>query len=486
MIPRWFCMVAALALFLACNSGQRPATGDQDADSPDITAETDDNTPGLDGDTTEEADETPDSDPDAEEAEAAEPEADEGEEELDGDPEPDPELDLDPEVEEETEWEETPLEPGVIAMDELPWPGLIVTACNETMNIDGSLAQSRAVWGDDAGVVYFGGDAFWVLDETNTPGTLTCDTAMPHPMYSMDGRVTATGNELWTGHEGRIGRFVGGSWSFLDLPAEMLKGSEVVADDRVLDIDIAGEKISVLTKVKLGLYTPASNQWQVVAGCPEGVNRDYGLDYDGAKLWLSAGVKLYSVDLQTTQVQEEVTVVEEPRGDQRVGITGADENGVWMSVYGDRSHSSLLWDSILLLDSASQLQEYAAPVDGETDYHITGSNAVAPGSGGIPILAYLFETNRYYNPSCPYSPGPFLLANVSEIYAKLGLSPSSGSWTNFSPRGYLCYICSPIEFQPCMSLQMEMQSGVRAAAWRGTGQMWHLYERPRRYQWLQE
>jgi len=470
----WGMCLVSLALLAVAQGCERAASpdGDQDADSVDITAETDDDAPGLDGDTAEDADETPDSDPDAEEVDAPEPEEDEGEEELDGDPEPDPELDLDPEVEEETEWEETPLEPGVIAMDELPWPGLTVTACAVDMNVDASLAESRAVWGDDNGVVYFGGDAFWVLDETNTPGTLTCDAAMPHPMYSMDGRVTATGNELWTGHEGRIGRFVGGGWTFIDLPADMLEGAEITGNDRVFDIDIAGEKIAVLTKVKLGLYAPATGQWQVVETCPEGVNRDYGLAYDGAKLWLSAGVKLYSVALETAQVQEEATVVEEAADGEAVGITGADDSGVWMMAYTIANHP--IFDIILFSQGEAVLD--LTPV--QEDF--TNRIIVPPGAGGTPLPGIYFNMAPYWG--CPYPPMP--TEQFSEGYFRMSLSFPGEQPYMLAPSKTICLVCTGVNLPVCMNqIFNTMFALYTKKAWRGQKQLWHLYQTPRRYRW---
>jgi len=475
-----FCLVA-MATLAGCDLSSSPqGDGDTDTELADITEDID--TAEAEADVV--AEQEPELDPelDAEEAEIMDPDGDEEIEE-----EPDPELDLDPEVEEEeTEWEETPLEPGVIAVDELPWPGLQVTICNETMNTDASLAQSRAVWGDDKGIVYFGGDAFWVLDETGETGMLTCDAAMPHAMYSMDGRVTATGNELWTGHEGKIGHLTGGEWAFIELPESMLAEGGGAAD-QVVDIDIAGDYVSVLTNAKLGLYDVANDSWRVVEE-PEALNRDYGLAYDGQTLWASAGVVLYSVDLQSAVFHEEVTVVDEPADGETVGITGADDDGVWMVT---------VYNSVQIFSSPNFVHRYKdysiELLSLETDRAQAGligypkpypSLSVSAGMNGYPLLHFKYLISREL-PSHPCGQYVHLLVQLIATDAATMTASAHSSTVG------LCTTCypEPINNNCFDTYPITDQDFWKARSWRGQNRMWIVghssdnLTHPRRYTW---
>ena len=362
------------------------------------------------------------------------------------------------------------VEPGIITMEELPWEGVAVAACDGNTDTDASLAASRAVWGDDRGTVYFGGDQFWIFTENGETQTLTCDGGMLWPMFSMDGRIVDNGNELWTGHDGRIGQFVDSQWSFIDLPAEMLAATKVEGDDnRVVDIDIAGDVVAVLTGAKLGFYNPTTHQWQVSTGCPDNLNRDYGLAFDGEKLWASAGVFLYTVNLQTAVCQQEVTVVQEPDDLEAVGITGADADGVWMAAYRNTQYS------VVLLTADGVLHDYIFP---EKEYVFT--NAIPPGTGGNPILGFTFMVTPYYG--CVPPPTP--MESTIEASYRLEVSIPGSQPHTFSRPESLCIACSGMAVSSCINHATNTIYKMCAKNnWRGSNTLWHLYEKPRRYRW---
>ena len=380
------------------------------------------------------------------------------------------------------------VEPGVITMEELPWEGVAVAACDANTDTDASLAASRAVWGDDRGTVYFGGDRFWIFTENGETQTLTCDGGMLWPMFSMDGRIVDNGNELWTGHDGRIGQFVDNQWSFIDLPAEMLTATKAEGDNRVVDIDIAGDVISVLTGAKLGFYNPTTHQWQISTGCPENLNRDYGLAFDGEKLWASAGVMLYTVNLQTAACQQEVTVVQEPQDLEVVGITGADEDGVWMVIYMDLEMQIIPFTNRIAVYHNQLIQEPLA--DQTTDGYCTAE---------IPTLVFPYTMTISLQPCLSVSPGmgrwPLLLFRYNFGFAgstacgrihsytmQIALFSSSGVLKE-QPGGHV--LCQTCEVTPgCISTYPQSDQILHhTKSWRGSGTLWHLYERPRRYRW---
>ena len=365
--------------------------------------------------------------------------------------------------------EQEAVEPGVITMEELPWEGVAVAACDANTDTDASLAASRAVWGDDRGTVYFGGDQFWIFTENGETQTLTCDGGMLWPMFSMDGRIVDNGNELWTGHDGRIGQFVDNQWSFIDLPAEMLTATKAEGDNRVVDIDIAGDVVAVLTGAKLGFYNPTTHQWQVSTGCPENLNRDYGLAFDGEKLWASAGVMLYTVNLQTAACQQEVAVVEEPDDLEAVGITGADADGVWMVQYYDYQVQIIAYSNQIVFYDGQQIQYHPVRTYGR-NYPLLSASA---GMGRVPLLYF-----RYY-----LGTGLPTLCGAT-LYYQMQLTISAPDGIDIAASGYfeLCRTCevTPGCFTTYQQSDKELQ---KTKSWRGTNSLWHLYERPRRYRW---
>ena len=367
------------------------------------------------------------------------------------------------------------VEPGVITMEELPWEGVAVTACDANTDTDASLAASRAVWGDDRGTVYFGGDRFWIFSENGETQTLTCDGGMLWPMFSMDGRIVDNGNELWTGHDGRIGQFVDNQWSFIDLPGEMLAATKAEGDNRVIDIDIAGDVISVLTGAKLGFYNPTTHQWQVSTGCPENLNRDYGLAFDGEKLWASAGVVLYTVNLQTAACQQEVTVVQEPDDLETVGITGANEDGVWMVVYFQWAGSLTPYQNQIMRYESSEVQSIHVKVYAHIDVTYAAPYlSVSSNMGGVPLLffRYLIQSG-----ASDLLCGPTLSHRM-----QLAMASINGADLAIADDLELCFSCANVA--SCLSTSVQTEIKLRSQiSWRGTSQMWHLYEKPRRYRW---
>ena len=366
--------------------------------------------------------------------------------------------------------EQEAVEPGVITMEELPWEGVAVAACDANTDTDASLAASRAVWGDDRGTVYFGGDQFWIFTENGETQTLTCDGGMLWPMFSMDGRIGDNGNELWTGHDGRIGQFVDSQWSFIDLPGEMLAATKAEGDNRVVDIDIARDVVAVLTGAKLGFYNPTTHQWQVAVGCPDNLNRDYGLAFDGEKLWASAGVALYTVDLQTAACQQETTVVEEPQDLETVGITGADEDGVWMVAYYDYQTRIIAYSNQVASYDGQQIQYHPVKTYGRNYPLLSGSG----GMGGIPLLFF-----RYH---FQYGASDLLCGPTISYRMQLAMASLNGVDLTVSDYQELCHSCANVG--TCSSTSVYSDIKIRKTkSWRGTNSLWHLYEKPRRYRW---
>ena len=384
------------------------------------------------------------------------------------------------------------IDPGVLVWQDLPWAGVDIAPCAEGADAAASLRASRAVWGDDAGLTYFAGEAFWVLSEHGGDEVLTCDARMTLPVFSMDGRATPEGNELWTGHQGRIGRLSHGRWHLFNLPPEMLSGNDLSDNDRVVDIDIAGDKVAVLTKTKLGFFSRTTGHWLVARRYPDGLNRVYGLAYDGQTLWATAGLALYTVDLNTAGFAEAAISVRNysdediARKGPEAGITGADKDGVWLTVYGADSNHVVRYDrqrmKLLSQDFTDEggcsafVFSFLPPWSSRAWFRPCLSQS--PGMGGWPLLLYRFTYGVYQDYSS------FFAATMAAWDYHLELSaPGASLWA----RAGNILICKTNAESPwgCYGwLFHNTDARLRQArAWRGAAQMWHLDGAPRRYRW---
>ena len=370
--------------------------------------------------------------------------------------------------ESDSEADQEAAEPGVITMEELPWKGVAVAACQSGGN---SFTSSSAVWSDDKTLTYFGGKQFWILEENGNIKTLTCDDRMPWPMYSMDGRIRARGNELWTGHDRRIGHYTDDAWNFIELPIGMLTEAKSRYHNQVIDIDIAGDVIAVLTRAKLGLYNPTTHQWQISTGCPDNLNRDYGLIWDGEKLWASAGVVLYTVNLQTAACQQEVTVIEDGPENQQVGITGIDEDEMWLITYTGGNFLTGPTQQILSYRE-SQFIAYSVPL---STYPFP-LMSVSTGMGGIPLLYFSYSTSTRDDPMFGWTSRGYRV----QLSRLIGDGPEK----SLAPSIQFCAEEAFEQSGWCIPQMLTTNTVVsRTKSWRGSGTLWHLYKRPRRYRW---
>ena len=171
-----------------CDSSSSPGS-DGDVDSPDITAETGDEAPGLDGDVTEEAD------ADLDEGEAAEPEGEE-------------------EEESETLEESAYTTYSLLDTAELVSCDALVTA--ERDEFYWAVSVHRAT----DGALYFGNRyGLWRLDEHSAPQRLVCVPGIAETVWSIASRHVDDTHELWVGLDGRVGVLRGNVWDFIDVPA---------------------------------------------------------------------------------------------------------------------------------------------------------------------------------------------------------------------------------------------------------------------------
>ena len=363
-------------------------------------------------------------------------------------------------AESDSEADQETAEPGVITMEELPWKGITVATCQSGGN---SFISSSSVWSDDKTLTYFGGKQFWILEENGNIKTLICDDRMLWPMFSMDGRIVDNGNELWTGHDGRIGQYIGDAWNFIELPIGMLTEAKSRYHNQVIDIDITGDVIAVLTRAKLGLYNTVTRQWQISTGCPENLNRDYGLSWDGEKLWASAGAALYTLDLQTAACRQEVTVVEDGPEDQQVGITGIDGEGMWLIAYTGGNFLTGPSQQILSYRE-SQFIAYSVPLNTYPFPLIS----VSTGMGGIPLLYFSYSTSTRDDPMFGWTSRGYRV----QLSRLIGDGPEKSLAPSIQ-------FCSEEAFEQsgwCIPQMFTTNTVVsRTKSWRGSGTLWHLY-----------
>jgi len=350
-------------------------------------------------------------------------------------------------------------EPTQITIQKLPWDGVQTTACGENSD---SIKNSRAVWGDGTGNVYFGGPEFWVFTEIGDGGTLVCDSRVKG-VFSMDGRVADGSTEIWVGLTGQIARLRGGLWTVYDIPAEVATGD-------VIDIDIAGNFISALTADALALYNTTDGTWHKVTNCPEDLNRMYGLAYDGQTLWASAGMRLYKIGLTSKECALKMAIEESLEPNYSLGILNGNGGLLWfvkMEYFTTMTGGDCKTLYILNGEKLEKLN---------IETHVqTRLTAISSGMGGMPIMQFDLDSRIAPFSGCQY-PDSYLFGAgyVFEIYNPnydpLALSDKQiiiEGCTNSEVADQIVYI-----------YQKEIES---LKSWRDGNVLWHLYGGPTKY-----
>ncbi len=291
------------------------------------------------------------------------------------------------EVDEYQEFEESP-EAAAIILRDMPWDGVTVEPCKGD-DAKASLRFIFGVWEDSAGTTYFGGARLWKF--TDLPSQkLVCEPLVNKEIISMTGRELQGTIEVWLGHNGAISIYSNGAWNVLPLPEAMLTQSSDIEQNNVTDLEFAGALLSVRTKEKLGLYNPQTQEWRIVTNCPDTLNKYHGPRWDGSRLWVSAGVSLYTINLAAATCEFHKTVIEQPGTYEEIGILNADKNGVlWL---GD---IELAFKALMTYDGVS-LRAINLPVSNEA-----GAEALSMGHGmsGEPLLCFqTYFFDNYYEP----------------------------------------------------------------------------------------
>jgi len=364
-------------------------------------------------------------------------------------------------------------EPAHIKIQKLPWDGVQVVPCGENGD---SVKQSRAVWGDGAGTVYFGGPEFWVFTEIGDAGTLACDSRVKG-VFCMDGRVANGSTEIWVGLTSQIARLRGGLWTVYDIPAEVATGD-------VIDIDIAGDFVSVLTADSLALYDVTNDSWRKVTGCPDDLNRMYGLAYDGQTLWASAGMTLYKVNPTNSNCESFLMVEGDHMPYESIGLLNSTDGAIWLA-YNSWTYTEMLGKALAVFSlkeekiTKYQLAIYAPCYGNETEYCIQDNllnfTFIGSGMGGSPFIQMSLRGLLGNNPSCPE-----LFKTFYHIYMTFQTIKPNQELEAISNEDELEAACSNTNVLDSMLINFYKQI-IKIKSWRDGNVLWHLYGGPTKY-----